>query len=139
MAGVGSSAGLYWSFKHKWGSGKRDGSLEAAGTMGEFFISKQWWTEIEGMDEGMNQWGGENIDISLRTWLCGGRIVVAPTCYIAHAFRTKFPYQVDGSAVLRNAARSAEVWLGEEFIDIFYKERQIQRGSIDIGDISSID
>lgn len=112
--------------------------MQTAATMGEFFITKKWWTEIEGMDTGMLQWGGENIDISLRTWMCGGQIVVADKTYIAHAFRKKAPYKVDVKNVARNAARSAEVWLGPEYIDKFYKSRKIKRGSIDFGDISSI-
>lgn len=106
--------------------------------MGEFFITKRWWTEIGGMDDGMKQWGGENIDISLRTWLCGGQILIAKTSYLAHAFRTRFPYPVDGNLVLRNAARSAEVWLGEKYINKFYEARRRKRGSINVGDISSI-
>ena len=46
-------------------------------TMGMFATTKQWWQEIGGMDDGLLIWGGENIEISLRTWLCGGEIVVA--------------------------------------------------------------
>lgn len=136
--GIGSSAGFYWSFVHKWGSG-RPGTMESTITMGQFFVTKRWWTEIEGMDPGMEQWGAENIDVSLRTWLCGGRILCAKTCYVAHTFRSKLPYHVDNSKVLRNAVRSAEVWLGEEYIDNFYKARGMKRGTVDYGDISSID
>lgn len=30
----------------------------------------------------------------VRTWLCGGRIVVARDSFVAHGFRTRFPYKV---------------------------------------------
>ena len=37
--------------------------------------SRAWWNETEGYDKQMQGWGGENIDQSLRIWLCGGEIV----------------------------------------------------------------
>lgn len=35
----------------------------------------------------MIAWGGENIDQSLRSWLCGGRIEVAQGAFVAHMWR----------------------------------------------------
>lgn len=46
------------------------------------------------MDPALDVWGGENVEISFRTWLCGGRIVVARDAYVAHYFRTKPTYKV---------------------------------------------
>ena len=31
---------------------------------------------------------------SSSTWLCGGRIMVARDSFVAHAFRSRFPYRV---------------------------------------------
>jgi polypeptide N-acetylgalactosaminyltransferase len=67
-------------------------------TMGMFATTKKWWDHIGGMDRGLDTWGGENIEISLRTWLCGGDIVVARGAVVDHAFRTQFPYKVDAYA-----------------------------------------
>lgn len=64
LKGVGSAAGFYWTLVHKWGSAKP--GYISAGTMGEFFISKQWWTDIGGMDKEMKQWGAENVEISIK-------------------------------------------------------------------------
>lgn len=36
-----------------------------------------------GYDPSMRSWGGENIDQSLRTWLCGGEIVYAEGSRVA--------------------------------------------------------
>ena len=38
---------------------------------GLFMITKKWFNEIGEFDEKMELWGGENVDISIRTWLCG--------------------------------------------------------------------
>ena len=61
--------------------------------MGMFAITKYWWQQGQ-KDPALNIWGGENVEISFRTWLCGGRIVVAKDSYVAHYFRTKPTYSV---------------------------------------------
>ena len=43
--------------------------------------------ETGGYDDHMIAWGGENIDQSLRSWLCGGRIEVAEGAFVAHMWR----------------------------------------------------
>jgi polypeptide N-acetylgalactosaminyltransferase len=44
-------------------------------------IGREWFFTIGGHDQEMQAWGGENIDLSLRIWRCGGEIVYAPTSY----------------------------------------------------------
>ena len=35
-------------------------------------VNKEYFFKIGGFDEGMNVWGGENIELAMRNWLCGG-------------------------------------------------------------------
>ena len=37
-------------------------------------VQKKYFLTIGGFDEGMNVWGGENIELAIRNWLCGGRV-----------------------------------------------------------------
>lgn len=37
-------------------------------------------------DEGMLEWGGENLEQSIRAWMCGGEIVASHESKIGHIF-----------------------------------------------------
>ena len=108
-------------------------------TMGMFATTKQWWTTIGGMDDGLETWGGENIEVSLRTWMCGGDILVGRGAVVYHAFRTAFPYAVSGVAMQRNLVRVAEAWIDDdESRAEFYKAIHVVPGSIDVGNLDAI-
>lgn len=89
---IDSSATISISLEQFWGGGS-ESDLFSPITYGMFATTKEWWLRGE-MDPGLDIWGGENVEISLRTWLCGGEIYVAKSSYVAHAFRNKFPYDV---------------------------------------------
>lgn len=137
-SGIGSSATFTWSFGIFWGGGSSKDDYSPI-TMGMFATSKLWWNQGQ-MDPGMGRWGGENIEISLRTWLCGGRIRVAKDSYVAHAFRPKFPYKVNNNDIIRNNLRVATVWLDGPALQRFYNstKTKLKNGKpiLDIGDIS---
>ena len=138
-AGIGSSASFTWSLGIFWGGGSSADDFSPI-TMGMFATSKYWWN-LGGMDTGMGRWGGENIEISLRTWLCGGQIRVAKDSFVAHAFRSRFPYKVNPADINRNNLRVASVWMEGEHLQHYYKSAKIKldasgKPKVDIGDIS---
>lgn len=75
-------------------------------------ISRDWFFEIGGHDQEMQAWGGENLDLSLRIWRCGGEIVYAPTSFVGHMWRvqnkkeTKLKYKLPAEKALGNRARA---------------------------------
>ncbi|KAI4484777.1 hypothetical protein M0804_007343 [Polistes exclamans] len=101
---------------------------------GLFAIDRSYFMELGEYDPGMDIWGGENLEISFRIWMCGGSIELIPCSRVGHVFRRRRPYgsnqQYD--TMLKNSLRVAYVWM-DEYKDYFI--RNVKK--IDYGDISS--
>ncbi|XP_058413592.1 probable polypeptide N-acetylgalactosaminyltransferase 8 [Diceros bicornis minor] len=113
--------------------------VKSPSIMGILAANRLFLGEIGSLDGGMLVYGGENVELSLRVWQCGGRIEVLPCCRVAHLERHHKPYALDLSLVLkRNALRVAEIWM-DEYKDMVYFAWNIplQNSGIDYGDISS--
>ncbi|CAD7955277.1 unnamed protein product [Amoebophrya sp. A120] len=109
-------------------------------------MSKRWWEETGGYDEFMKGWGGENIDQSLRTWLCGGEMITLPHVQVAHMWRvhsdprTQRKYSVPGNSVTVNRFRAAKAWMGEyaQKMENEFGYGRGQRGSNWYGDLANL-
>ncbi|KAL3832141.1 hypothetical protein ACJMK2_023812 [Sinanodonta woodiana] len=104
---------------------------------GLFSVDRVWFDHIGRYDEGMEIWGGENLEISFRNWMCGGSLEIHPCSQVAHVFRATSPYSWGKSffEILRkNAVRVAEVWM-DEYKDFYYERLNYKLG--DYGDVSA--
>ncbi|XP_066477651.1 polypeptide N-acetylgalactosaminyltransferase 5 [Tiliqua scincoides] len=106
---------------------------------GLFSIDKKYFFELGTYDPGLDVWGGENMEISFKIWMCGGEIEIIPCSRVGHIFRNDNPYSFPKdriATVERNLARVAEVWL-DEYKDIFYGHAyHLVLKNLDVGELS---
>uniref|UniRef100_F6Z2B6 Polypeptide N-acetylgalactosaminyltransferase n=1 Tax=Xenopus tropicalis TaxID=8364 RepID=F6Z2B6_XENTR len=103
-----------------------------------FVVDRAYFGDIGLLDPGMEVYGGENIELGMRVWQCGGSMEVLPCSRVAHIERTKKPYNNDiDYYAKRNALRAAEVWM-DEFKSHVYMAWNIPMTNpgVDFGDVS---
>ncbi|XP_078697325.1 polypeptide N-acetylgalactosaminyltransferase 12-like [Branchiostoma floridae x Branchiostoma belcheri] len=101
---------------------------------GVFAIDKKYFEHLGAYDDGMEIWGGENIEISFRIWQCGGTIELVPCAHVGHVFRVTSPYHASVDKWTRNNKRMAEVWM-DDYKNIVYR-RHPEYLKIDTGDLT---
>ncbi|XP_033693786.1 polypeptide N-acetylgalactosaminyltransferase 9 [Tursiops truncatus] len=103
-----------------------------------FVVDREYFGDIGLLDPGMEVYGGENIELGMRVWQCGGSMEVLPCSRVAHIERTKKPYNNDiDYYAKRNALRAAEVWM-DSFKSHVYMAWNIPMSNpgVDFGDVS---
>ncbi|XP_061077820.1 polypeptide N-acetylgalactosaminyltransferase 18-like isoform X2 [Conger conger] len=124
--------------KSWWNQKNNSAPIRSPALIGCFVVDRQYFEEIGLLDEGMEVYGGENVELGIRVWQCGGSVEVLPCARIAHIERAHKPYTEDLTAHMRrNALRVAEVWMDEFKSHVYMAWNIPQKDSgIDIGDIS---
>ncbi|KAJ8282388.1 hypothetical protein COCON_G00049070 [Conger conger] len=108
---------------------------------GLFSIDRKYFYELGTYDPGLDVWGGENMELSFKIWMCGGEIEIIPCSRVGHIFRSENPYKFPKDkqkTVERNLARVAEVWL-DEYKEVFYGHgyhHLLDKRIIDIGNLT---
>ncbi|XP_078006218.1 putative polypeptide N-acetylgalactosaminyltransferase 8 [Phascolarctos cinereus] len=106
---------------------------------GIFAASRLFLEKIGFLDTGMLFYGGENVELSLRAWQCGGRIEILPCSWIAHLQRAHKPYSLIILPLMkRNALRVAEIWMDKyKYMVYLAWNLPLENHGIDFGEVSS--
>ncbi|XP_075898868.1 polypeptide N-acetylgalactosaminyltransferase 18a [Nelusetta ayraudi] len=124
--------------KSWWSQHNHTAPIRSPALIGCFVVDRKYFEEIGLLDEGMEIYGGENVELGIRVWQCGGSVEVLPCSRIAHIERAHKPYTENLTAhVRRNALRVAEVWMDQHKSHVYMAWNvPLQNSGIDIGDIS---
>lgn len=101
---------------------------------GLFAADRSYFNEIGGYDPGLEIWGGEQYELSFKTWMCGGKILDCPCSRVGHIYRKFVPYKSMGKGWTSNYKRVAEVWM-DEYKEHVYKRLPSLR-TLKVGDVS---
>ncbi|XP_055011860.1 polypeptide N-acetylgalactosaminyltransferase 18-like [Boleophthalmus pectinirostris] len=124
--------------KSWWSQRNQTAPIRSPALIGCFVVDRKYFGEIGLLDEGMEIYGGENVELGIRVWQCGGSVEVLPCSRIAHIERAHKPYTQNLTLhVRRNALRVAEVWMDQYKSHVYMAWNvPLQNSGIDIGDIS---
>ena len=137
--------GFNWGLNFKWDAVTRDELPDAQSfarpmkspTMagGLFAMERKYFAELGEYDPGLEVWGGENLELSFRVWMCGGSLEIVPCSRVGHVFRKRRPYgAAEVDSMVRNSVRVARVWM-DSYIENYFKvnpaARHVDYGNID--------
>ena len=108
----------YWYKYHRHHSTRGDLSDLLSSNGPCFFMPRQRFYDIEGLDEKHGSWGQFGTEVACKSWLSGGRQVVNKSTWFAHYFRVgklKFPYHISGNAQERAREYSRNLWLNNNW------------------------
>lgn len=96
-----------WKHREQYINDKKTGLTETMSLQGScFMMTREKYWELDICHEGFGSWGNQGIEVAVKTWLSGGRVLVNHKTWYAHMFRTQggdfsFPYEQSGRAVAK--------------------------------------
>ncbi|XP_029384675.1 polypeptide N-acetylgalactosaminyltransferase 11 isoform X2 [Echeneis naucrates] len=130
--------GFNWGLHFKWdpvptselnGPGGGTGPIRSPTMAGGLFaMNRKYFNELGQYDAGMDIWGGENLEISFRIWMCGGQLLIIPCARVGHIFRKRRPYGSPGGqdTMAHNSLRLAH----EQYLSLRPELRERSYGDI---------
>lgn len=92
--------GLTWELMYTWTPvlgqkpNRSETPLRSPTMLGAaFVIRKDYFQELGFYDTGFELWGGENLELSFKVWMCGGEMFQVFCSHVGHMYRAR-PYWV---------------------------------------------
>jgi len=115
----------YWNSHKNRPEVKNNQVIESMSFIGAcmFLERKRYW-ELGGMDEAHGSWGQFGTEISCKSWLSGGKLMVTKNTWFAHMFRTgnfseqggsTWPYPIQQSQINDAREYSRNLWLNDRW------------------------
>ena len=83
-----------------------------------FAINRRWYEQLGEYDEGFKIGGGQDVELSLRAWLCGGRLIKVACSRVALFEGLRQQHVTSGS----NARRTAALWMEDGYQQLVYRQ-----------------
>lgn len=80
-----------------------------------FFMHKDRFWELGGCDENHGSWGNQGIEVALKAWLSGGKLMVNKNTWFAHLWRKESPYHLSGRQVNYARNYSKDLWMNNKW------------------------
>jgi len=85
-----------------------------------FMLSRKRYWDLDICDEKHGSWGQQGVEVAMKTWLSGGRLVVNKRTWYSHMFRTQggdfgFPYPLSQADVEKAREYSRSLWLKDSW------------------------
>lgn len=86
-----------------------------------FMLTRDKYWELNICDENFGSWGSQGIEVAVKTWLSGGRVMVNHNTWYAHMFRTKaangfgFPYPQSGKQVQDAKTKARDLFFNNKW------------------------
>jgi glycosyltransferase involved in cell wall biosynthesis len=111
----------YWMAHRNRPETRRGEYIETMSFIGAcFFMSRERYWELEGLDENHGPWGQVGTEVSCKSWLSGGKLLTSKKTWFSHMFRTRndgfsFPYELANKDVSRARRYSKDLWLNNKW------------------------
>lgn len=85
-----------------------------------FMLTREKYLELNVCDETFGSWGSQGIEVAVKTWLSGGKVMVNHKTWYAHMFRTQggdfgFPYELSGKQVSKAKSHARDLIFNQTF------------------------
>ncbi|MDO8619474.1 MAG: glycosyltransferase [Candidatus Daviesbacteria bacterium] len=85
-----------------------------------WMLTREKYEQLNISDENFGSWGSQGIEVAVKTWLSGGRVLVNHATWYAHMFRTQggdfgFPYPISGKDQEQAKAYAKELFFNDKW------------------------